>query len=61
MKLPPHIETAVELIQLYDQEKAGKITQTGKEQLALLRSRLQEEMQKLPMPKFEDPFGLLED
>lgn len=61
MKLPPHIQTAMQLIQLHDAEKAGKITKTGQEQLALLRQKLQEEMAVLPLPDFQDPYGLLED
>ena len=51
----------MQLIQLHDAEKAGKITKTGQEQLALLRQKLQEEMAVLPLPDFQDPYGLLED
>lgn len=61
MKIPEHIETAMQVMRLHDAQLAGKITETGQQQLALLREKLEEQMSSLPMPKFQDPFGLLED
>ncbi len=57
--IPKHIQMAMEVIQLHDAEKAKTITEEGQKQLALLRSKLLEEFEKLPLPEMQDPFNLL--